>query len=188
MNNKLIQAALFVLAFIVWVDATMGQDVSKSTYIDDGRFIVAPVSDTNDIQVYAKDVGQWSKFTFPDGIKVFPVVGVDVCTFGLSGDRITELVAVDRQGNWHTHPLPMAATKCEPHVSSSAPSLAVFLIDGRAYAFSSERGQWDSIPAGSIPNLSGDIAIVANDASIAVFSAKTGKWSVARTKAAKSNP
>jgi hypothetical protein len=183
-----IQALIVALTLVVPVTVSNGQEVGRSEYTEDGRFVVAPVSGSNDFQVYAKDTGQWSKFTFPEGIKAVPIVGVDVCTFGLSGEKITQLVAVDRRGNWHTHELLKPTTECQPSVNSSSPSLTVFWIDGRAYAFSSECGKWDSIPATTVPALSGDIAIVASDDSIAIFSSMTGKWAVAQTKVAKAKP
>jgi hypothetical protein len=57
----------------------------------------------------------------------------------------------------------------------------VFVVDGKAHAFSGVLGTWDSVAAPVTPEVSKDTAMIVALDSIAVFSAATGKWAVAKT-------
>jgi len=156
----------------------LAQDADKSYYIQSDTLVVAKVKGTNEFLAYSKTVGKWNSFTFPKGVTAVPVVGNGVCAFQLEGEAITEVVAVDLKGNWCSSKLPAAAKKCVPII---AEDVAVFVVDGKAHAFSGELGKWDSVPASVAPQVSKDIAMIVALDSIAVFSSATGKWAVAQT-------
>ena len=176
-TRKLSAVCFFAIAIIPSLG--ISQVPLGARYIEGGNIVVAPVDGANSFQVYSKEVGEWSKVSFPKGVAAIPVIGSDVCTFKLEGEEITELVAIDSKGKAVKQELPKAATLCNPIVSGK---LAFFVVDGRAYAFSAIAGRWDVIDAPANPHiLNGVILVVAADW-IGAFSAKTGKWKVAQTK------
>ena len=65
-----------------------------------------------------------------------------------------------------------------PHVVGG---VVVYSLDGKVHAFSAALGKWDSVPASVDPLVSDDVVIIDEPDSIAVFSAATGRWAVART-------
>ena len=154
------------------------QDTDKSYYIHNDTLVVAKVKGTNQFLAYSKTVGKWNIFTFPDGVTAVPVLGNGPCVFQLEGEAITEIVAVDNKGNWCKSKLPAATQKCVPIVAGK---VAVCIVDGKAHAFSGELGKWDSVATTVKPQLTNDIAIIEAPNSIAIFSAATGKWAVAKT-------
>jgi len=150
----------------------------RPVYIQSETLVVVQVKDTNRFLAYSKAVGKWNAFTFPEAVRAVPVMSGGVCAFLLEGEAVTELVAVDLKGNWRKSKLPAAARKCVPIVTDD---VAVFLVDGKAHAFSGELGTWDAVPASVTPELTKDTALIAASDSIAVFSSATGKWAVAKT-------
>ena len=154
------------------------QDTGKSYYIHNETLVVAKVKGTNQFLAYSKMVGKWNTFTFPDGVTAVPVLGGGPCVFQLEGEAITEIVAVDNKGNWCKSKLPASTQKCVPLVNNN---VAVYVVDGTAYAFSGELGKWDSVAASVPPHLSYDFALIETPKSLAIFSAATGKWAVAKT-------
>lgn len=93
------------------------QDADKPYYIQSDPLVVAKVKGTNQFLAYSKTVGKWNAFTFPEGVTAVPVVAAGVCAFQLEGEVITEIVAVDLQGNWCISRLPAASQKCMPIIS-----------------------------------------------------------------------
>ncbi len=84
-------------------------------------------------------------------MKAVPVITNAVAAFGLSGDEITELVAVDQRGNWRTIKLlTPTVSECMPIVGND---VAAYVVDGRVYAFSGLTGTWDSIPSKAAPSV-----------------------------------
>ena len=57
--------------------------------------------------------------------------------------------------------------------------VAIYVVDGTAYAFSGKLGKWDSVAASAVPQLSNETALLVEKESIAAFSASTGQWAVA---------
>ena len=157
---------------------------------DDGRgghtLIVAPVQGANEFRVYSSATGHWSDVVFPDGVSAAPIMDRGVCAFRLGGERITHLVAVGRNGHPSRFQLPQpvnAVGSDKVIFPTVADKVAVFVVDGRAHAFSGETGRWDSIDAPATPELlSNDTAVVVASDWIGAFSPKVGKWAIARTK------
>ena len=175
-NRKL--TVLWLFAFVTFPSLGFAQG-ETTRFIEGGSLIIAPVDGANSFQVYSKEVGKWSNIVIPNSIEATPVVSTNICTFKLEGKKITHLVAVDAKGNVVKQKLPKPTTSCNPIVSAQ---MAAFVVDGRAYAFSAVVGRWDVIDSPVTPQiLNGAILVVAPDR-IGTFSAKTGKWSVARTK------
>ena len=157
----------------------IAQETRIPTYYEGGNIIVAEVTGTNEFLAYGKDNGKWTRHTFPPGVSATPVLGGNVCAFALSGETIAELVAVDQKGIWRSLKLPKpTASRCTPYVSDE---LAVYTIEGRAYAFSARLGNWDSIAAPARAVLYTDVALIATADQLAVFSTATAKWAVAKT-------
>jgi hypothetical protein len=156
----------------------IAQDPGKTVYLQNDQLVVARVKDSNAYLAYGKKAGKWNRFEFPQGVLAVPVLSGGVCAFELTGDAVRELVAVDLKGSWKTIKLFDAAQKCEPIVSEQ---VAVYMVDGRVYAFSARLGQWDTIETQATPALSRDTAVIVTADSIAVFSVATGKWAVADT-------
>jgi hypothetical protein len=155
-----------------------GQETDKPFYVMNHTLVVAKVTETTRFLAYSRTVGEWNEFTFPEGVSTVPVVEGNICAFLLEGEAITELVAIDVKGNWCRSKLPATARKCVPIVQDN---VAVYMVDGRAHAFSGQVGTWDSIAASRTPYLGSDTAMIVTPDSIAIFSAATGKWAVAKT-------
>ena len=171
---------VFIAGLLVTNHSAIAQDAAKPRYVQGEHLIVAQVSGSNDFLAYSKATGKWTKHTFPDGVTAVPVMGRAVCAFSIAGDKITEIVAVDRGGNWRSFKLSMAtATKCVPIVSDT---LAVYTVDGQAHAFRAVLGKWHTVAATATAAVSKDTAMIITADRIAVFSAVTAKWAVADTK------
>ncbi|MCH7727798.1 MAG: hypothetical protein IH991_15155 [Planctomycetes bacterium] len=170
-----IQVSAFLSVLLFTGQAAIAQDEEKPFFIQSEQLIIAKVTDTNDFLAYGKELGKWTKHSFPDGVTAVPVVGNDVCAFSLKGDK----VAVDRAGNWRPFKLPMAtATHCVPIISDT---LAVYSVDGHVHAFSAILGRWHSVVAKTVPSVGKDTVLLVTADRIAVFSAQTAKWAVANT-------
>ena len=156
----------------------LAQDSDTTYYVQGDNLVVAKVKGTNEFLAYSTKVGKWNSFTFPKGVEATAVVQTGFAAFGLEGEEITDVVAVDAKGNWCTSKLSAAAKKCIPILTEH---VAVFFVDGKAHAFSGELGKWDSVSASVTPVVYKDIAMVVTSDSIAIFSATTGKWAVAQT-------
>lgn len=156
---------------------SVGEDVAEPPFIQTDSLVIARVKDTNSFLAYSESVGKWNTFTFPEGVNSKPVYGKGVCAFYAEGENITELVAVDLQGNWCTLTLTVPVKKCTPFMSDK---VAGFIVNDRVYAFSGEHGKWDSVNGSVVPNLTSDTALILTSDSIAVFSSATAKWAVAR--------
>jgi len=155
------------------------EDLVNRRFVEGGDLIVARVSGSTDFLAYSKNTGKWRKHTFAETLTAIPVVGKTVAAFSIGGREVMELVAVDRDGNWHPLPLKKpAATRCSPVISDH---LAVYHVDGRAYAFSGITGRWGAVAAENPPRVSSDVAMIVTADEIAVFSARTGFWAVTRT-------
>ena len=169
-------ALLIVLAGLVReADAEDPPQVTQG-----GVLTIAKVTDANQFLAYSKKAGDWKKHTFPAGAKALPIVSGSVCAFRLSGDEITELVAVDQRGNWRSVKLAMpTGSECIPIVSNE---VAVYAVNGHVYAFSAITGTWDSIQTRGTPYIEQDTAMILTADTIAVFSSATGKWAAASLK------
>lgn len=177
-NHVLIASLVIVLSLAAEGAGQFGQDANRPVYIQSEQLVIAQVRDTNTFLAYSKKVGKWNRFEFPAGVTAIPVVSGAVCAFQLAGDAIKQIVAVDLKGNWQTMDLAEATREAVPIVSDQ---LAVFVIDGRAHAFSGKLGKWDSTPARVAAEVNRDTALVVHADSIAVFSVATGRWAVADT-------
>lgn len=157
--------------------ATPSQESPRPYVFLTTALFVAKVDGANEFRAYSKTVGKWNSFTFPDDVTAVPVANGagGCCAFQVEGAAVTELVAIDLQGKWCNTRIPATAMKCDPLVTDKA---AMFLVDGIAYGFSAESGEWDSVSASGVPGVSKDMAWVASPESVAVFSAATGKWAV----------
>ena len=176
-------SALFGALFVA-SQAAIAQDGEQPLFIQSEHLIVAKVTDSNEFLAYGKVTGKWTKHSFPDGVTAVPVMADDVCAFSLKGDKVAEIVAVDRAGNWRPFKLPMAtATHCVPIVTDT---LAVYSVDGHAHAFSAILGRWHSVVAKAVPSVGKDTVLLVTADRIAVFSAQTAKWAVANTTKKKS--
>lgn len=178
MSFRIVLFATSLMCLSLTGVSIFAQDAEKSYHIQSDTLVVVKVHGANEYLAYSKNVGKWSSFAFPEGIKAVPVVGNGVCAFHLKGEAITELVAVDLKGNWCSSKLPAATKNCFPIIAND---IAVFLVDGTAHAFSGELGKWDSLPATVAPQLSNDTAMIITPDSIAIFSSATGKWATAKT-------
>lgn len=145
------------------------------------EIIVAPISDSNDFLAYNTKTGRGQEYTFAKETKPIPVANEAIAAFSLKGDKINELVAVDRQGTWRPLKLPKSTAKeCVPIVSDR---LAVYYVDGHVHAFSGITGTWGTISCASSQRLAvGDYtAIVITADSRTIFNADAGTWEVAHT-------
>ena len=154
------------------------QALGDTIYLQSEQLVVAQVKDTRAYLAYGKKAGKWNRFEFPEGVVATPVLSGSVCAFELTGDAVRELVAVDVKGNWKTVKLIDAAQKCVPIVSDQ---VALYVVEGRVYAFSAKLGRWDTIETPAAPSLSRDSVLIVMTDSIAIFSAATGKWAIADT-------
>lgn len=153
-----------------------GQDFGTTVYLQSDQLVVAQIKDSTAYLAYGKKAGKWNRFEFPRGVTVVPVLSGSVCAFELTGDAVGELVAVDLKGSWKTIKLVEATQKCVPIISEQ---VAVYMVDGRVYAFSAKLGKWDTIESQATPAVSKDTAVIVTANSIAVFSVATGKWAIA---------
>lgn len=174
----IVTATLVGISLLMGGGGLRGQEFGKTVYLQSDQLVVAQVKQSNAYLAYGKKAGKWNRFEFPQGVTAIPVLSGGVGAFELTGDAVRELVAVDLKGNWKTIKLVEAARKCVPIVSEQ---VAVYMVDGRVYAFSAKLGQWDSIETQATPALSRDTALIVTADSIAVFSVATGKWAVADT-------
>ena len=171
-------ASVTVISLSMGDRGLYGQDFGKTNYIQSDQLVVAQVRDSNAYLAYGKKAGKWNRFEFPQGVSAVPVLSGSVGAFELTGDAVAELVAVDLKGSWRTIKLVESTQKCVPIISEQ---VVVYMVDGRAYAFSAKLGKWDMIETQVPPALSKDTAVIVTADSIAVFSAATGKWAFADT-------
>ncbi|MEQ8790312.1 MAG: hypothetical protein RIC55_28715 [Pirellulaceae bacterium] len=170
-----IQTSTFgaLLTFFLSIGGS-AQEAGGPHYLQGEHLIVTQVKDANEFLAYSKVSGKWARHTFPDDVVATPVMGDRVCAFQLEGEKITELVVVDRQGEWRTVKLLMSTgSTCVPVVSSA---LAVFQVDGRVYAFSADVGKWDAIDAAAPAAVGDDLVTIVSPDRIAAFSSATGRW------------
>jgi hypothetical protein len=171
---------LLLVAIVLVTSISRGnvaQNPKHAGMIQSGDLIVTPVFGSDDFLAYSKRTGQWRKHTFPKGVTVVPVAAGSVVAFSSEGREVSELIAVDRDGNWRTFNLPRPAANCVPIVSQR---LAVFHVDGHAHAFSGVTGTWDSVPdVAAAPAVDDDVALILDENRIAAFSAHTGNWAMA---------
>ena len=162
---------------------------------DAPSLVLVKVNGTNEHLACNTANGSWRSHTFPGGVKADHVQPSDDswAVFNLAGKAITELVAIDRKGNWCTHKLPAAAANCVPVIGSKVAACFVD-VDGDdqfehvVYAFSAETGTWAALETKGpgkdkqqwVSTESDHVLVVEPD-SVAVFSAATGKWAVAKT-------
>jgi hypothetical protein len=145
-------------------------------YLEGDPLIVVHRKDSNEYLAYSKLAGKWNRFTFPAGIEATPVMANGICAFALKGDSVSQLVAVDRLGNWCTTKLATPVQQYSPIIDTN---MAVVHLQGRVYAFSAELGAWDSVESPHFPSLMNESALVITPDYVAAFSVKTGRWAVA---------
>ena len=166
-----------VIATLVLSSSACAADKTPNWISSGDGLIVAQIGDSNSWAAYSKYSGKWVTHTFPKNVTPIPFIPVTVnglVAFELRGEEITEVVAVDRQGNWQVQKLTKAATeKCSPIVEMN---VAAYKIGNRTYAFSGLMGLWDSIAHASVPAVTEDTVMLVASGNIAMFSAQTGKW------------
>ncbi|KAA1257420.1 hypothetical protein LF1_52690 [Rubripirellula obstinata] len=149
-------------------------DEGQPSHLRNETLIVARIGDSNAFTAYSKHSGKWSTHAFAEGATVVPVMGETLAAFKVSGESVTELVAVDKNGAWKTQKLPKPASRtCTPVIGSD---VAAFSIDGTVYGFSGLTGSWDTAPLPGPPQVAEDFAMVLSDDHICVFSGFTGSW------------
>ena len=169
--------AVFSAEIGKWAVANLEVNVENPGFLGTESLMVIKMLDSNTFLAYSKYSGKWTKHAFAECVTLVPVASDDVCVFGLSGEGIEELVAVDRQGKWCTVRLPKPTTpKCTPIVGDS---VAGCTVDGRAYAFSALLGKWDVVEIDSPVGVSSDRVDIVTPDRVAAFSAETGRWAVA---------
>jgi len=176
MRTSLI-AQTVALALIMLAGRASGEDPFR--FVTSGELIVAKATDANEFLAYSKHGAAWKRHKFPDGVRATPVIDGSICVFAQEGEGITELVGVDRLGNWRIVKLPAPATECKPAISNN---VAAVNHDGRTYAFSSITGTWDSTPIVAPHFLEQDMVLMRSEDSIAIFNAQTGTWAQASLK------
>lgn len=141
---------------------------------DDGTLLVVPVEKDNAFAAYSKHTGKWSTHTFPKGIVVVPVVSGNCAVFMLVGENISEVAAVDRNGEWRTCRLNQKTNRCDPVIGSD---VAAIQIGDFIYAFSATKGTWDTLSkSATTPRVYSDTVLVVTPEKISAFSAQTGAW------------
>ena len=167
-------AGLAVLFFALLEHEAVVADDNGPSHLNNETLVVARIGNSNTFAAYSKHSGKWLTHTFAEGITAIPVMGESLVAFQVTGDKVTELVAIDRDGIWRTQKLPKTGSRtCTPIVGSD---VAAFSIDGTAYAFSGIGGSWASTALPATPQIASDYAMVVSDDRIAVFSAHTGSW------------
>lgn len=187
-----ITATLSLLLPLAYLPALVAQDAKSPHYIRAGHLIVARVEASNTFSAYSTKSGKWASHTFPDGIEATPVASNHCVAFQLSGESLTELVAVDENGTWRVHKLTNPAKGgCLPYLGQS---LMYCVADGHTHAFSATHGKWDSLAAVStVPvqfdSLNGkagmEVILVVSPTSISAFSAQCPTWATVTTSPAR---
>lgn len=167
------------VTLLAFTGGSLSAQQSQEGYtLQSDSLVLARVEGSNTFLAHSTRAGKWNSYSFPEGVSATPVVSHGACAFDLQGDAITEVVAVDQDGNWCSSRLPAVVKKCSAAVGDG---VAVVLVDGKAHAFSAKLGKWDSVAAPVEPQISKDMVMIAAPGSIAVFSAATGTWAVAET-------
>ncbi|NND96366.1 MAG: hypothetical protein HKN47_03435 [Pirellulaceae bacterium] len=176
-----LRTSLFAILVTFSVSNVAAQPPALPGYIESDGILVAPIPDTSAYFAYSKHGGKWRKHRFPGGMNVVPIIGNQCAVFALSGHVVTELVAVDRTGNYRTIKLSKPTAKaCTPVIGGK---VAVVHVDGTVYAFSGITGAWDAVDAGGhVANVDTEHAVLRTPDSISVFSAITGNWATADLK------
>ena len=182
-RHGLLLLALAIVLLTSASQAGFAQNPKRAPVDFTENLILAPIAGTDEYLAYSKRTGEFRKQAVAKGVAVAPVVRDSVAVLSAEGRKVTELIGVDRDGNWHVLTLPKPASgKCVPIVSDQ---LALFHIDGRAYAFSGITGTWDSVPAAASPAVGDEMARIVEADRETAFSASTGKWAAARATGAR---
>jgi hypothetical protein len=175
-----------VLLLVCLVSPLVTLAEEPGTFTQTEYLTVVKVLKANQFLAYSKLTGDWKKHVFKEEVEAVPVVGGSVCAFVLSGAKITELVAVDRKGNWRPLTLREATgTKCQPALDRE---VAVYKIGDQIHAFSAITGTWDTLESKGLPTLNGDTVSVQTLESISMFSSQTGTWATASLTDTAANP
>ncbi len=176
-------------------DAASTTTGHESYTMDVGTFVLVKVRNSNRFRTYNKTTGQWRKHQFAKGVKAVPIVSTSsrsqsgIAAF--AGGDMSELVAIDAQGEFRTHKLeqPIPRTPLEgPFVGNE---MLYFVVSGTVHAFSGRTSAWGSLKAPHLSNLqpgdemnwpviNGGTLIVEFDDRISAFSVQSGKWSTDR--------
>jgi hypothetical protein len=139
-----------------------------------GDLLLVRLDGANKFAAYSQATGIWRKFSFPEGVKIDPLMDGHVCVFYMKGKNVSQLVAVDRKGFWRPHDLPVpTANECIPF---AADNVAVYTIDGFTHAYSALTGTWDTISGAEPPNIESGMVIVQSNDRVAAFSPVIGAW------------
>lgn len=159
--------SLTVLASAMQHPQPVSAEDNGPSHLKNESLVVARIGDSNSFAAYSKHTGKWLIHKFANGLTVIPVLGQTLVAFQVSGDRVAELVAVDKSGEWRTHKLPKIGTRtCTPIVGSD---VAAFSVDGKAYGFSGLNGSWASVAMPEPPQVADDYAMVVSKDRISVF-------------------
>jgi hypothetical protein len=171
--KTIIACVLSVVPLAVTINSSSAQNAG-SYHLAENNVIVKKIADSNSWAAYSSQTGKWLVHKFPDGVKVTPVQAGNCTAFGLTGEKVLAIVAVDSEGKWHSHALQeKGVTNCNPSIGRN---LAVYSINGVVYAFSSLKGTWASTPSTETPELRDDFIMLVSKDRINAYSAHTGTW------------
>ena len=146
---------------------------NEPNWVGNDTLVVVQIAGSNSFAAYSKHSGKWSTHSFPDGVVAIPVISGNCAAFQLTGEGISEVVAIDRNGEWRTRRLIQAANQCVPIVGND---VAAIQTGDHTYAFSATKGAWDIVMSSTAPRISNDTVMLLSPDRISAFSAKTAAW------------
>jgi hypothetical protein len=143
----------------------------------DCGLVVARIAEPNAFAAYSKLSGEWTTFAFPKDAKVTPLTADSLIAFVVENAELTQLVAVDQNGQWRTRQLDKPTGPADSPVNPIVGrEVAAVRIGNTIHAFSGITGQWDSVVSDIDVAVASDTAMVVLADRLAIFSARTGKW------------
>jgi RNA polymerase sigma factor (sigma-70 family) len=134
---------------------------------------------TNRLLAHSAETGRWSAYTLPQGVTATPLLTGDLLAPHFQGESIPQLAVFSaKHGHWTIHGLDEPAQgQALPLVSNS---LVAYAIGPRVYAYSAEADKWDvlELKEPAQPSVDPFRVFVESGGKLAVFSLKTGTWSV----------
>lgn len=149
-------------------------------YLSSGECTVVLKPELKKVAAYSNEIGEWSTFDVPAGVKATPLISSNLAALGFEGQDLTKLaVYLPATGKWYPTELKAPYQgKALPIVSTG---MACYTLGRRVYAFSAAAAHWDvlELPEGAEPKptVSPKQIFVQNGDHFYIFSAKTGKWS-----------
>ena len=164
MEKVMTYRILNLLCFLVLVNASTiahGQDSFAKPIIDEATIGLVRGADSNAFAAYSKTAQKWSTHKFADYLKIKPYTLGEfrednkndlVIAFECTGGTVTELVAVDCNGQFCVHKLESAVNKDLKPVLNGG-GVIYYINDEIVYAFSGRTGTWDKYNAPGLPNV-----------------------------------